>query len=157
MADIKKEKMTLSELYPAMKAMLDSGGEFLFYPDGISMLPTIRAGCDGVFLSRADSICRGDILLFKRHDGSFVLHRVVKIEDNGALVMRGDNQYIDETGILPNAVVGKVNAILKDERKVSTSSLSFRLRSAFRIFFFPIKKFFHRAWGKIKKAARRKR
>ena len=156
MADIKKDKVSLSELYPAMCAMLDSGGQFLFYPDGVSMLPTIRAGRDGVLLSRLDAIRRGDILLFRRRDGSFVLHRLVKLDKNGTLVMRGDNQYIDEGGILPDAVIGKVSAIIKGERKVLTSSLPFRFRSGLRLFFYPVRRFFHRALGKIKRTLRRK-
>ncbi len=157
MADIKREKVSLSELYPAMRAMLDSGGEFLFYPDGASMLPTVRAGRDGVFLRRAESIRRGDILLFRRRDGSFVLHRLVKRKKDGSLVMRGDNQYIDEGGISPEAVEGKASAILRGEKRVSTSSLSFRFKSACRLSFYPMRKFFHRALGKLKRMLRRKR
>ncbi len=157
MSDTKKEKVTLSELYPVMRATLDSGGEFLFYPDGVSMLPTVRAGRDGIFLSRAEGIRRGDILLFRRRDGSFVLHRLVRIEKNGALVMRGDNQYIDEKGVLPEAVIGKVSAILKDKKKVLTSSLFFRFKSRCRLFFYPARRLFRRAWSKIKKAVKGKR
>ena len=157
MADLKKEKVSLSELYPAMKAVLESGGEFLFYPDGKSMLPTIKHGRDGVCVVKAEKLSRGDILLYRRRDGSFVLHRLVKKEKNGSLTMRGDSQFIDERGVSLDAVIGKACAIERNGKKKSTASLSFRTRSALRLFFYPLKRFLHRACGKIKRTVRGQR
>ena len=157
MEDMKKEKISLSELFPTITAMLETGGEFLFYPDGESMLPTIRSGRDGVVLCRAEEIKRGDLLLYRRGDGSFVLHRLVKIRKNGSFIMRGDNQYINEYGIKKDNVVGKVCAIMRGKKRISTFSLSFRAKSSLRLFFYPAKKLFFRARRKLKKIAGRKR
>lgn len=157
MSEIKKEALSLAALYPTMQKVLNAGGEFLFYPNGSSMLPTIRPGRDGVLLSRADTIKRGDLLLYVRRDGSFVLHRLVKIKKDGSLVMRGDAQYIDEGGILPKAVVGRVCAIVRGKKEIRTSSLSFQAKGRARRASYPLRRFFHRAKGKLKRMLKGKK
>ena len=157
MSEIKKEAFSLSELYPAMQSVIASGGEFLFYPNGKSMLPTICPERDGVLLARAEKLRTGDLLLFVRRDGSFVLHRLVKMEKNGSLVLRGDAQYIDERGILPNAVIGRVSAIIRGKKEIRTDSLSFRARSQMLRISYPLRRFLHRAKGKIARTLKGKR
>ena len=62
---------------------------------GDSMRPFLQTG-DIVHLNRCDAPKKGDILLFTRPDGSFVLHRVHKIRKDGTFLMLGDNQLLPE-------------------------------------------------------------
>ncbi len=157
MSEIKKEAVSLAELYPTMQSVIASGGEFLFYPNGKSMLPTIRPRRDGVLLARAENLHLGDLLLFVRRDGSFVLHRLVKIGKDGSLVMRGDAQYIDEGGISPEAVVGRVSAIVRGKKEIRTSSLTFRGKGWARRVSYPVRRFCHRVKGKIARTLKGKK
>ena len=157
MSDIKKETIHLADLYPTMQKVIEAGGEFLFYPSGRSMLPTIKPGRDGVLLQRASKPSARDLLLYRRKDGSFVLHRLVRIEKNGSLVMRGDAQYIDEKGILPEQIVGRVCAIVRNEKQIRTDSPAFRLRACVREISYPLRRFVHRLKGKISRTVRRKK
>lgn len=155
MADVQKERMLLADLCPTIRTVIESGGEFLVYPNGTSMLPTIRPGKDAVLLCRADSVACGDLLLYQRKNGAYVLHRVVKLRKDGSYVLRGDNQFFDEGGIFPSDVVAKVSAIKRGEKEKRTSSLSFRIKSGMRLFFYPLRRFVFRAKNKLRRMLKR--
>lgn len=62
---------------------------------GTSMAPFLHPG-DVVYLSRPVRPCRvGDIVLFTRPEGRYVLHRIVK-KKNGAFLALGDGQCVPE-------------------------------------------------------------
>ena len=151
MSDIKKEKILLDDLCPTIRAVTESGGEFLLYPNGESMLPTIKAGRDAVLLRRADTLRVGDLILYQRKGGAFVLHRIIRIDKGGSLVMRGDNQFYNEYGVIPSSVIAKVSAIIRGSKKISTTSCCFRARSKARLMFYPLRKLLFRAQNKIKR------
>ena len=103
----------LKELWPVMKEVIDSGGEFTFGPQGVSMLPLIRQGRDQVVLVKADGVKKGDAVFYQRDDGQFVLHRIVKVRKN-SYVMCGDNQFELEYGITDNHILAKMKAVIRD-------------------------------------------
>ena len=48
---------------------------------GTSMLPLIKEGVNTVKITKINAkLKRGDVLLFKRDDGSYVLHRLVRVK-----------------------------------------------------------------------------
>jgi hypothetical protein len=151
MKKIKHEQMPLADLYPAIRATIEAGGEFLIYPNGESMLPTLRPGRDAVFLSRVSRIKRGDILLYQRENGAFVLHRVVKCEKGGTLSMRGDNQYYTEKGVEERQVVAAAKAFCRNGQRMECASLSHRAYLSFRTLTYPLRCFFFRARNKIRR------
>ncbi len=147
----KREYMELSELFPVIQEVLDKGGEFRLYPRGVSMLPTIREGRDSVVLSPATPpYRRGDILLYRRDSGIFVLHRVVKAEKDGTLTMRGDNQYYKERGIRGDQVIAVVRRYFRGEREILTASLSSRLARARRTATYPLRRIWRAGLRRIK-------
>jgi hypothetical protein len=88
-------------LIPEMERMLNEGREVLFTPSGVSMRPFIEGGRDSVVLRRPSApIRRGDILLARsvRQDGSetYVLHRVLRVEKDGTVVLQGDGNLLGE-------------------------------------------------------------
>ena len=71
---------------------------------GSSMSPFLIGGRDTVYLSRVSRpIRRGDVLLYRRTNGRYVLHRVFAVMDSG-LTMVGDAQTVLEHGIQPDQV-----------------------------------------------------
>ena len=105
--------VSLHEFWPIMKEVIESGGEFTFYPHGTSMMPLVREGVDQVVLIKADTVKKGDVVFYQRDNGQFVLHRVVKVK-NGKYVMCGDNQWVLEQGITDKHVLAKMKAVLRD-------------------------------------------
>ena len=91
-------KIELSELWPVIEEVILSGGEFHFTPYGTSMLPLIRPGQDSVVFVLPDELKKTDIVLYKRRDGSFILHRIMLIQKDN-YIMCGDNQNYLERDI----------------------------------------------------------
>ena len=57
---------------------------------------------------------RGEVLLYRRADGSYVLHRLTGFGQDGTLVFCGDRQTEPERGIRPEQVIARAVAF---ERK----------------------------------------
>lgn len=59
---------------------------------GSSMVPFLHNG-DTVYLNLVDSpLKRGDVVLYTRPTGQYVLHRIVKVNSDGSFIMLGDAQ-----------------------------------------------------------------
>lgn len=81
---------------------------------GNSMSPFLLHGRDTVYLSRLTRPARrGDMLLYKRENGNYVLHRVFKATPE-SLTMIGDAQTVLEPGIRREQVIAIVTRV---ERK----------------------------------------
>ena len=122
-----KLEISMAESEELIREVVESGGEFELYPKGTSMLPLIRQGKDSVILvSLPDEIKKGDIPLYKREDGSFVLHRIVRVEKDGTYTMCGDNQTELERGIKKEQMIALVAAVCHGEKRVNVNKLSYR-------------------------------
>ena len=117
--------LSLNELWPLMKEVIDSGGEFAFGPRGISMMPLIRQGQDQVVIVKAENLKKGDAVLYQRDNGIFVLHRIVKVKKNG-YVMCGDNQYELEYGITDKHILAKMKSVIRDGVTVDENNKKYR-------------------------------
>lgn len=116
-----KQSLNLEELFPVIAEVIASGGEFRLYPRGVSMLPLIKQGTDSVVLVSLGDVAVNDMVLYRRDDGQFVLHRVVKIKGD-EYVMCGDNQYELEYGIKRKHLLAGVSCIYHGEQRVSFDS-----------------------------------
>ena len=123
----------MEDLLPLIEEVVASGGEFRLYPRGTSMLPLLREGRDSVALVAPDGFSRGDICLYRRKNGAFVLHRLEKIEQDETLSFRGDNQKQIERGIREEALIARVAAVYRDEKRVSLTSFRYRSYCVFRL------------------------
>ena len=130
---------------------------FLFYTNkGTSMLPLIKEGRDVLLIRRKNGrLKKYDIPLYKRENGHYVLHRVMKVRDND-YVLGGDNHYQMETGITDEQIIGVLTEIIRDGRKVDLNSLKYRLYVfiwcrlfVFRIIYLKTRSIMHRIKRKI--------
>ena len=123
------EEHYLSEVIDVIEEVLASGGEFRLFPKGTSMLPLLVQGSDSVALRRREdnSVLRHDIAFYRRDNGQFVLHRVMKIAKDGTYSMCGDNQYQFERHIRPDQIIGYVSEIYKGEKPVGLRSMRYRI------------------------------
>ncbi len=113
-------EMKMEQMQPLIEESIKNGGNFTFYPKGTSMLPTIIPGKDTVKLCELAQIKKYDILLYKRKNGQYIMHRIVKTKyfpkTNGIVfTMCGDNQVIYEHGITPDMLIAKVKSIIKPD------------------------------------------
>ncbi|MBE6545919.1 MAG: hypothetical protein E7668_00575 [Ruminococcaceae bacterium] len=122
----------LADAIEVIEEILNGGGEFRMYPKGTSMLPLIVQGKDSVVLrKRTDRpeqpAKKHDIAFYRRSNGQFVLHRVMKRCKDGTYVMCGDNQVDLETGIRPEQIIGYTHQIYKEEKLLSLSSFRYKI------------------------------
>lgn len=89
---------------------------------GNSMSPFLIHGRDTVFLSRLTrSVHRGDMLLYQRENGNYVLHRVFKAAPE-SLTMIGDAQTIPEPGIRREQVIAIVTRVVRKGKPLGPGS-----------------------------------
>ena len=133
---------TLDQMSDTIRQVLESGGEFRFYPRGTSMLPLLRQDVDSIALVAApEKLHRRDIPLYTRPSGQYVLHRVVG-EDADGYIMCGDNQTALEHGIRHSQICGVVTAIYrgKKQKRRDVTSAGYRIYSALWCFM-PFRRF----------------
>ena len=129
MATNNKSEMHLNDVIDVIEEVLASGGEFRLFPKGVSMRPLIVQGRDSVVLKRDEEKCakKHDIAFYRRDNGAFVLHRVMRVHKDGVFDMCGDNQFEIEKGIKREQIIGYVSAIYRGDKKISVSSILYRL------------------------------
>lgn len=78
---------------------------------GSSMTPFLVPGRDSVWLTRPDgALRRGDIVLYRRESGAYVMHRIYRCARDGSYAMLGDAQQAVEHGIRRGQVLARVCA-----------------------------------------------
>ena len=85
------------------------------------MIVFIRPGVDTVTLVSPGEIKKTDIVLYRRDNGKFVLHRVMLVRKKD-YVMCGDNQKVYEPRIRRDQILASVKDIIKDGKSVDTTS-----------------------------------
>ena len=90
---------------------------------GNSMAPFLRHGRDTVYLAQiTQPPKKGDMILFRRENGAYVLHRVYR-KRNGVFSMVGDGQLSLEPGIRYEQMLAVVKAVRRNGRLLHAGSL----------------------------------
>ncbi|MBQ5994945.1 MAG: S24/S26 family peptidase [Clostridia bacterium] len=145
------KKISLSQLAPLIVEELEADGSFEISIKGTSMLPLLVQGRDTVVLKKADGpLKKYDLPLYRRDDGTYVLHRVVAVKD-GKYNMCGDNQWVIEKGIEPSQVIGKVCTVNRKGKEIRTDSFGYRLYCRVWQLLFPVRKYLVKIRGKLSK------
>lgn len=137
-----KNKFTasLNDMYPVIEEVLQSGGEFRISITGISMLPLLVQGKDSVAIkSPVLPLKAGDIAFYRRTNGVFVLHRVMKVQKDGTYTFCGDSQYGFEHGISDQQIIGTVTKIFKKDKQINTECVAYKLYLFFWCKAFPLR------------------
>lgn len=93
---------------------------------GSSMTPFFHHG-DTVFLNPPDGpLKKGDVVLYVRPTGQYVLHRIVKVNPDGSFIMLGDVQTDREWIEGSAAVRGVVVKVLHRGNMLTKESLRWR-------------------------------
>lgn len=119
-----------TEFAETIEEIIKDGGCVPLVVTGSSMEPFLKDGRDIVWLrtcTKSDFKC-GRILLFKREDGSMVLHRIRKVLRDDELLMNGDAQFwCEKTN--KNQAVAVVSHIERSGKKISCDSFLYKTKS----------------------------
>ena len=133
-------------------------GRIIYKNVGDSMMPLIKEGRDVLIIeSPKGRLKKGDVPLYKRDSGQYVLHRVHKVLPDGYIIC-GDNRIFRERGICDRHIIGVLTGIIREGREISFDTLSYKLyRFAvcdlyfIRFIVFKIKALFRLIFGKKQK------
>lgn len=117
------QKLNMESLLPFIEEAFDRGVDFQIPITGTSMNPLLYQNRDFVKIVKPQLPLKlGDIPLYRRNDGAFVLHRVVAIKDDGEYVMCGDNQFLLEFGITDENIIGVVKTLIIDGKEIDADT-----------------------------------
>lgn len=117
------EKLWLNnvQFFEEIDRMLQNGHSVTMRAKGNSMFPFIRSERDSVVLQKMKNMAVGSIVLARLQNGSYVLHRVYRLEKEG-MVLMGDGNLCATEHCRRNEVVGVVVKIIRDGRYVDCTS-----------------------------------
>lgn len=115
-------------------------GHLVFTNVGTSMMPLLRQGQDlMVIVQKPDGrLKRYDIPLYKRDNGKYVLHRILKVRPND-YVLCGDNQWRCETGITDRHIIGVLQAVVRNGKTIPITDWRMKLYAHLWCDFFHIR------------------
>lgn len=123
------KRVAMSELFPVIHEAISRGSDVSITVTGTSMLPLLHSESDTALLTGVRGrLNKYDLAFYRRADGSFVLHRVVKVTPEG-YIMCGDNQVVTEHGITDENIIAVVKGFTRGGKKYNASNRLYRLYS----------------------------
>ncbi len=108
---------------------LVKNGHLIVNPVGISMWPVIKTGRDTVLIEKQEGRCKKyDIPLYKDKAGRYIIHRIIKVTNDGYVIC-GDGVCYREYGVKDENILGVVKAIYRGEKYISVESFGMKLYS----------------------------
>ena len=100
-------------------------GKLVYTNVGDSMFPIIRARDLLIIEAVKEPLKVGDVPLYKRDSGQYVLHRIVAIK-KGKYSMKGDNRTFIEKGITDKHIIGVLTGIVRNGKTYPAETLTER-------------------------------
>lgn len=118
---------------------------------GSSMTPFLAPGRDTVYLSSiSEPLRRGDMVLYRRDNGRYVLHRILRVSGD-SYTMVGDAQSIPEPGIRREQILAIVRAVRRKDKLLQKGSFWWVFFERIWIHLVPVRPLIRGAYDSIKK------
>lgn len=118
---------------------------------GSSMTPFLAPGRDTVYLSSiSEPLRRGDMVLYRRDNGRYVLHRILRMSGD-SYTMVGDAQNIPEPGIRREQILAIVRAVRRKDKLLQKGSFWWVFFERIWIHLVPVRPLIRGAYDSIKK------
>lgn len=99
--------------------VLKKNGTLVFTPGGTSMQPLLRHHENPVVLVPVNGrLKKGDVPFYKREDGQYVLHRILKVRKD-SYDCCGDNQTVIEKGVTDEMIFAKMVGFYRGDRYIA--------------------------------------
>lgn len=151
LSETTKKTVAMEQMAPLIAEILNEGRKAQFVMTGNSMMPMLCHRKDVVVLEavKPEEIKKYDVIFYRRDNGAYILHRVVKTEKD-ELTLCGDGQYKIEKGVSRSSVIGRLTGFYSHkapDKFISIKSKGRRIRAAIwvntrgiRYFFFRVKR-----------------
>ena len=96
---------------------------------GTSMMPLLKEGRDRVELEPCsqERLKKGDVVLYKKNDGTLVLHRIIKTENGEFFTVLGDHQFNNDEWVNKNQIIAVACGFFIKGRYVNEKTWWYRL------------------------------
>ena len=119
--------VSMQELAPAIVQTIRSGGSAELTVTGRSMMPLLRDRVSRVRLCAISRPKRGDMVLYRRQNGAYVLHRIAACCADGTYTMCGDAQTVLEPSIRRDQLIAVVTAFARGKKWCGCDDFGYRL------------------------------
>lgn len=117
----------MESLAKVVRLQLENGGRANLTVTGNSMYPMLVSHRDVVTLVPPADLQKGDVVLFQRANGAYILHRIIAITQTGYLCC-GDNQVIREP-VSREQVIAVVDGFVRNKKHYSAEAGVYRFYS----------------------------
>lgn len=111
----------MDAISPLISEIVSTGGSAEITVTGNSMWPMLLHKVSKVRVARVHELKVGDIPLYKRDSGEYILHRIVGMDDAG-YICSGDHQWQLERGIREDQIICVVTHFQRQKKWTSCES-----------------------------------
>lgn len=151
-------KVPMESLAEIIQLQLERGGKASLTVTGNSMRPMLMDQRDTVTLITPGALQKGDLVLFKRSSGAYVLHRIIKKTQDGYICC-GDNQTIHEP-VQQDQIIAVVDGFVRKGKFCTTAAPLYRLYTAVWMRLFSLRRLYYicrRRLGRFRRKLRQKK
>ena len=127
---------SINDIMPLIEESIEAGQSVRMQVSGISMTPILHYIRDTVVLEKAKEIKKYDIVLHRRTNGQYILHRVIKKRGN-VLTIAGDFETEKEYPVYESQVIAKVTSFCRNGKNYKVTDFIIKLYSRLWVFIFP--------------------
>ena len=97
--------------------------------EGTSMLPLLKEGKTLVEVEakKTKQFKKGEVVLYRKNDGTLVLHRIVKAESGDVYTVLGDHQYKNAEQVNKEQILAVMTGFITNGRHVDEKTRWYRI------------------------------
>lgn len=134
---------------------LEKSGKLIYTTVGVSMMPLIKQDRDISIISKPEGrLKKFDVAMYKRPNGQYVLHRVVKVLEDGYVIL-GDNCISKEYNIKDSQILGVLTSLNRKGKEVDLNSFGYKLYVRARYAHYPVRVIISKSKRFIKRLLKR--
>lgn len=112
--------------YSTYEDELQKNGKIIHTNVGVSMMPLLRQNRDVMIIERPNGrLKKYDVPLYKRKNGQYVLHRILKVRENDYVIC-GDHCVKREYGITDKDIIGVLTGVIRDGKTITMDNLGYK-------------------------------
>lgn len=138
---------------PIYLELLEEEKHVKLSPKGGSMLPFLIGGRDEVILKKIqEPLKRGDIVLYRRENGIYVLHRIHHIDKVKELYfMIGDSQTWIEGPLERRQILAVAHGFIRKGKEIKTDKWGYHFFYKIWLFVRPVRPYIIGIWWRVNK------
>ena len=156
---MKTRTVPMESIAELIRLQLAHGQRANLVVTGSSMMPMLHHRRDSVVLAPVkEKVKKGEVILYQRENGKYILHRVIALTDSG-YICSGDNQAVRET-VSHEQILAVVVGFTRKGKVRQTDALFYRLYTALWVGFFPLRRYYlvvRRRLGRLRNRLKKQR